>query len=130
VHIRTGRALLWNDVISVVELNLSEIAKWCSGTPNDALCPCAGFERLVNRRHKVSPRGLSQSRVILWLVDDLVLPIGQEDEVKGAIMKRYRGGRIDGSMFSLISDDENGKSLNMPRKTYLESSTKIMVDTP
>ena len=52
--IRTGRTLLWDDVITVVELDLSKVTKRCTGTPNNALCPCAGFKSLVDRSHEIS----------------------------------------------------------------------------
>ncbi len=57
--IRTRRTLLRNDVISVVELNLSEVTKRSVGTPNNALCPCAGFKRLVDGGHEISSYLLS-----------------------------------------------------------------------
>jgi len=43
------------------------------------------------------------------------------------------GGRcIDPAMLSLsvCANEDHGKRLNRPRRTHLESSTKILVDAP
>jgi hypothetical protein len=100
---QTGRALLWNNVVSMIEFDLCKVTKWCSRIPDNTLRPCTRLERLVDGSHKVRPRGVSRWRFILWLVGDLVFPVSQQDEVERAVVERYWNRGIDPSMLSLES---------------------------
>jgi hypothetical protein len=99
----------------VVELELSKVLEWRSRTPDDTLRPCARFQGLVRWCGKVVHSGdFEVFGVLCWRVRnvhlgsrfairfeyDLVLPIGEQNEIKCAISEGQRYGDL--SVFAFL----------------------------
>jgi hypothetical protein len=95
--LRTGRSFFGDDVVLVVELQLSEIAKRHLRTPHYALRPIAGFQRLVDGVCQACVSGWPEvTRGMRWgivihihfsLIHDLIFPVRQKYQIERAVVK-------------------------------------------
>ena len=79
-------ALSRNDVVFMIEFQLSKVTEWKVWAPDDTLGPCSGFQDLVEGVGKVALQTSRLNTHGVWLSDNLVFPVGKQDEVKSAVV--------------------------------------------
>ena len=87
VEYRHTDTLPRNDIVFMIEFQLSKISEWKVWAPDDTLGPRSGFQDLIEGIGKVALQTSRLNSHSVWFGDNLVFPIRKQDEVESAVVQ-------------------------------------------